>query len=271
MFFNGNTYTDFHELNLDYWIKLIKEIQKELSEIDISGMKEDIAANAAAINIIQGNIETLDNEITNLQNSFDDLSEATQKFFADVAEALSAMEIAFKAYSDAGDNSVKVWCLSLLQTYTEALEGQIDELRQMVKDLPDSFYTYNEYSGYMDPISEVLRQQARATNSIHGLTVAQYESLGITVSEYAAKLLTTLEYLVKGEILLPNENPEKWIFNPITGAKNTLAQLLAFIFVLWYSNAQSVDDYYALALTVSDYDNLNLSVYDYFANGIVLP
>ena len=267
MFFNGNTYTDFHELNLDYWIKLIKQIQTELEEIDISGMKEDIAANTASITTLQNDVSTLQSEMSNLSDSFDDLSDAVQDFFTDVDTALTAMDLALKAYSDAGDVAVKLWCLTQLQSYSEALQAQIDTLYEYVKDLPDSFYVYDEYTGELEPLSETLRIQARATNSIHGLTCAQYEALGITVQEYDDKMLNNLEYLVKGAILLPNDNPLKWMFNPITGQKETIYQTLAFIFQ-WFSSGFTVGDYDALSISVSDYDSLGLTIEDYYFSGV---
>lgn len=263
-FFNGNTYTDFHELNLDYWIKLVKGFQEQLDAIDITGMKEDIAENASNISNIKSKLSSVDNTISGIQEDISTLNTELSTFetqiYSDLETTASALEAALKAYSDAKDTALRVDILGIVANYVNVIEAQIDAINEQLDDIPNKIHVYNEFSGQKECINDTLQDYALATKTIHGLTVAEYDALALSVNQYAAYLLTTLQYAVKSKLVF--NHYYRLHTNPLTGAKHTTSNIASWIVGVIY-NGRSVDDYVALALTVDDYDELEVTVLDY--------
>ena len=263
-FFNGNTYTDFHELNLDYWIKLVKGFQEQLDAIDITGMKEDIAENATNISDIKSKLVSVDNLISGIQDDIStlntDLSTFKEDIYSDLQTTASLLEDTLKAYSDAKDTALRVDILGIVLNYVHAIEAQIDAINEQLDDIPNKIHVYNEFSGKKECINDVLKDYAKATKLIHGLTVAEYDAFALTVNQYAAYLLTTMEYAVKAKLIL--NHYYNLHTNPLTGAKHTTSNIASWIMGTIY-NGYSVDGYDDLELTADDYDAAELTVLDY--------
>ena len=181
MFFNKYPYSNFHDLNLDWILKEIKSIEEELATIDISGMKEDIAANAKSIETLQTSLTSLSKALSNLSDTVDDNYEYFDDMIATVSASVTTAITLLKAYSDAGDEAVKAYMKSYIGVQVIALQEQINELYDLLSKYPENIAVYNEGTGYYNDLQFTLNDLWDGVRFAHGYTVAEYAAEGLTV------------------------------------------------------------------------------------------
>ncbi len=264
MFWNDFPHTDFHELNLDYLLRVIKEIKAELAEIDISGMKEDIAANAAAITALQTSLGQLNDTVKDLSDTVDDHFEYFDDLIAQVAASVTTAIELLKSYSDAGDEAVKAQLVVYVNSQIRTLQAQIDDLYEKLEEYPENISLYNEGTGYFNSLQFTVNDLWNGARVAHGYTAAEYAAEGLTVEEYSALNMSAREYLMIGKMIV--HRYYKWFTNAMTGIKNTVENLHSWSITELFNTPTSAE-YDELELTCEAFEELGLTVVEWLQYG----
>lgn len=187
-------YVNFHELNLNWMIEQMKEMESEIERVknladDMDEMKEKYLELIAMYN--------------QLENDFIDFKNAVDNNFRELATDLQneiASDLAYMmAQFDAFKNEVN-YNLAGFQDQLNALDLKLDNA---IENLADNFTMTNPFTGEEESITAVIYTLA----SFHmedALTAAEYDNLQLTASDYDARQLTAYQYDVLGkQYLLP--------------------------------------------------------------------
>lgn len=200
-FINQFPYSDFHELNLDWLIKITKQNQDQIKDLEeqfaqIEVLTEDqinsmiaaaIAANNievyAAINTVKNELiirlNNLDTDITTRYKAYTDAQIALQKIYIDNQD-LFYFEAA-KTYSDGNLDLAKAYTDNKVVNYTmmvNPITGVYEDVRNVVNDIVTYFHTDGS------------------------LTAEEYDNLELTATAYDAYELTAYDYDFNGKNLL---------------------------------------------------------------------
>lgn len=183
-------YSNYHELNLDWILSKVKEIQTDIDEIN--AWKETFSAsiNQQIANLIkQVNTEfnqlkiDIENEFTTYRKETDDKFEAqreeTNKQFASLTDAVNARLLAF--------------------------DGRIADIESKLHDiennLPILVHVTNPFTGMSDSIQNVINALADTQRS-DALTASAYDALAKTAAGYDAYRITAVNYDFNGKSML---------------------------------------------------------------------
>lgn len=200
-FINQFPYSDFHELNLDWLIKITKENQEkitylteEFAKIEIltqdtiqSMIDTSIAANNYQVyRAINDVLITLEHELTDLNaditsryKAYTDAQIALQKIYIDNQD-IFYFEAA-KTYSDNNLDAAKTYTDNQVLEYTKMINpitGVYEDVRLVVNDIVTYFHTAD------------------------ALTAIEYDSLSLTAEGYDNYELTAYDYDFNGKTLL---------------------------------------------------------------------
>lgn len=200
-FINQFPYSDFHELNLDWLIKITKEnqnkvkyLEEEFSKIEV--LTEDqinqmidsaIALNNITVyqaitqvkNDLMASLNQLDIDITARYKAYTDAQIALQKIYIDNQDVFYLNQA--KAYSDNVLNLAKAYTDSAVLDYTmmiNPITGEYDDVRVVVDDIVKYFHTDGS------------------------LTAQEYDDLELTASAYDAYDLSAYDYDFNAKNLL---------------------------------------------------------------------
>ena len=200
-FINQFPYSDFHELNLDWLIKVTKQNQtqidyltEELAKIEVlteEQIKLMIAAAIAENNVdLYNAINTVKNDLLSAMNALNTDITARYKAYTDAQIALQKIYIdnqdsfyfaQAKNYSDANLNLAKAYTDGKVINYTmmiNPITGVYEDVRNVVDDIVSYFHTAN------------------------ALTAIEYDALELTADAYDNYELTAYDYDFNGKIRL---------------------------------------------------------------------
>ena len=200
-FINQFPYSDFHELNLDWLIKITKENQdqiaylnEEFAKIEVlteehiqQMINQSIAANNVAV---YSAIEKVKNDLTDALNALNVDITARYKAYTDAQIALQKIYIdnqdtfyfeAAKTYSDDNLNLAKLYTDNKVLTYTKMINpitGVYEDVRNVVDDIVSYFHTGDSLTAY------------------------EYDTLELTAQGYDNYQLTAYDYDFNGKVRL---------------------------------------------------------------------
>lgn len=200
-FINQFPYSDFHELNLDWLIKITKQNQdqidyltEEFAKIEVlteEQIRLMIAAAIAENNVdIYNAINTVKEDLLSAMNALDSDITARYKAYTDAQIALQKIYIdnqdlfyfsQAKNYSDANLNLAKAYTDNKVINYTmmiNPITGVYEDVRNVVNDVVTYFHTEN------------------------ALTAGEYDALDLTADDYDNYELTAYDYDFNGKIRL---------------------------------------------------------------------
>lgn len=189
-FINQFPYTDFHELNLDVWIKKLKiaeaniaDLQDQMSKIVIvteDHIQEMIDTAIAANNLV------LAQQLQDMKNQI------TAEYKGYVTAQINALTI----YIDNQD----VYYNNLAQGYANnALEEAKDYIDAEVLD-----YTMmiNPITGEYEDVRNVVDDIVSYFHTQDALTAAEYDALDLTAADYDAYQINAYDYDFNGKTIL---------------------------------------------------------------------
>lgn len=181
-FYDKFPYTNFHELNLDWILTKVREIQTDIDEIN--AWKETFSAQ------INSQISDLINQVN---TEFNQLKTDIAKEFTDYRNETDAK---FEAQREETDKQFASLTDAVNARLT-AFDGRIADIESKLSDiennLPTLVHVTNPFTGMSDSIQNVINALADTQRS-DALTASAYDALELTASAYDAKKVTAFNY-----------------------------------------------------------------------------
>lgn len=189
-FFDKFPYTNFQELNLDWILTKVREIQTDIDEIN--SWKETFSAQ------INAQISSLISEVT---EEFTQLKADIEKEFTDYRTETDAKFEAQRAETDKQFASLT----DAVNARLTAFDGRIADIESKLDDietnLPTLVHVTNPFTGMSDSIQNVINMLAD-TQRTDALTASAYDALELTASAYDAKNVTAFDYDYHGQSVI---------------------------------------------------------------------
>ena len=171
-FYDKFPYTNFHELNLDWILTKVRELQTDIDEIN--SWKETFSAQINA---------QISNLISEVNKEFTKLKADIEKEFTD-----------YRTETDAAVNA-----------RLTAFDGRIADIESKLHDietnLPTLVHVTNPFTGMSDTIQNVINALADTQRS-DALTASAYDALAKTAAGYDAYKITAADYDFNGKSIL---------------------------------------------------------------------
>ena len=189
-FYDKFPYTNFQELNLDWIISKVKEIQTDIDEIN--AWKETFSAQINA---------QISNLISEVNEEFAQLKADIEKEFTDYRNETDAK---FEAQREE-TNKQFASLTAAVNTRLIAFDGRIADIESKLHDietnLPTLVHVTNPFTGMSDSIQNVINALADTQRS-DALTASAYDALAKTAAGYDAYKITAVNYDFNGKELL---------------------------------------------------------------------
>lgn len=200
-FLNQFPYSDFHELNLDWLIKITKENNDKIKYLIDEFAKIEILTAEQIQSMINTSIEQNNIEVYYYINVIKDNLEA------ELAQLNSDITARYRAYIDAQIELQKVYIDNQDIFYFNAAKGYSDTNLQAAKTYTDEqvlSYTemINPITGQYDDVRNVVTDIITYFHSENALTAAEYDALDLTASTYDAYQITAYNYDFNAKTIL---------------------------------------------------------------------
>lgn len=189
-FYDKFPYTNFQELNLDWILTKVREIQTDIDEIN--AWKETFSA---SIN------QQIANLITQVNTEFNQLKADIEKEFNDYRTETDAKFEAQRAETDKQFASLT----DAVNARLTAFDGRIADIESKLHDiennLPTLVHVTNPFTGMSDSIQNVINALADKQRT-DALTASAYDALTLTADGYDAYKITAINYDFNGKSML---------------------------------------------------------------------
>lgn len=200
-FINQFPYSDFHELNLDWLIKITKENKDLINYLNEEFAKIEILTEAQITSMI--------NTAISLNNI--DIYNDINRVRADLLEVINDKEAAitqrYKAYTDAAITLQKIYIDNQDIFYDNLAKSYADHALVQANAYTDEqvlSYTemINPITGEYEDVRNVINSIITFFHSENSLTAGEYDALDLTAAAYDAYELTAFDYDFNGKNLL---------------------------------------------------------------------
>lgn len=189
-FINQFPYTDFHELNLDWIINKMKELENTTSYLVEEFSKIEILTEDYIQGMIDRAIETNNLEIA-------------QKLI----ELKAEITLEYKGYVTAQINALTTYIDNQDVHYDQLAQGYADTALADAKDYVDAEVL--DYTMMINPITGVYEDVRNVVDDIvsyfhtgDALTAGEYDALDLTAGAYDAYDITAYDYDFNGKTIL---------------------------------------------------------------------
>lgn len=241
---NKYPYTDFHELNLDWILKEVKEFDAKLAElvtqfdeikVDFQQIQDDFADIQREFNQI---LDEVDAKIREALSTYvpEYVDAAMDPYVRQLNAALAEVEtlkqmvlswdqqlLQLRLDYEQGDRNVKAECLGALNAYKFEVLQQIIRLDNRIDDLefqlPD---IYNLVKGYKTNIAFVIYDVYDAVRYF-AYTAIEFTNAGFTAQDLDDLQIEALDWDVNGYNRL---YPPQQCLNPLTGVRASICSIL---------------------------------------------
>lgn len=192
--YNKYPYTDLHELNLDWILEKVKELEGRLE-----GIKEEILSEANAYTdeqarILQGNIDTLAADVNNFKIVIND---KVDRLNAEVVARLDGLDQDVIDLYTYIDNQIVI---SNARTDQAIINAKDDIYEHMMQEL-GRIKVINYFTGDLISVQEMFNYLA-SLHATDGITYTQLEGRNKTYSALAALSLTYTDIVMHGNTLI---------------------------------------------------------------------
>lgn len=183
-------YSNYHELNLDWILTKVKEIQSTIDTIN--SWKETFSA---SIN------QQIANLITQVNTEFNQLKIDIENEFTTYRKETDAKFEAQRAETDKQFASLTDAVNSRLSAFDGRIAGIESKLSDIENNLPTLVHVTNPFTGMSESIQNVINALAD-TQRTDALTASAYDALAKTAEGYDAYKITAINYDFNGKSLL---------------------------------------------------------------------
>ena len=267
---------------IDDTMENIEQIIDQTVTTKLAPVQEDI-------NVIQGRLTTIDKTLEDLDQSiksslkkakeyadtlnnktnkkFDksisDLQEIIAKYYDELKNADKMLESALtNAYKDADWENLKEakrYTHQIIGVNNNKIYAAIDALSRRVDDIINEYpELYDPATGETEHMQELIYNMYRALRTFgipsmlyddQQLTAEEYDAMGLDSQVYDTSMIWRLWYKFK------------FMFNPVTGKQESLADIVNFLFTQLRWNGKTVDEFEAYNATVDELDNSTYTVW----------
>lgn len=189
-------YVNFHDLNLDWIVTTIKQLQTEVNSIE--EWHDDW----------QQRLEELDQEYTRIIRMYDTLENDFKQFKTDVnTDFRELQENLLQQIHEAEEalildvNAFKADVRFSLDGFQTEITDMNIRLDNAIEHLSDNLTILNPFTGLNQPISEVIGMLA-GFHMQNSITAGEYDALNLTASAYDTKNLTAFQYDIEAKLYL---------------------------------------------------------------------
>lgn len=197
-------YTNLHNLNLDWIIKKVKEIEQRIEEIedygdDITELRTEVANLKTSLQALKtsvnNSVTALNARCTDLEDDQDKIKLSIQQLYINVAEDIAEIESQFDTINAA---------LRTLRTYNDSSntiilnqskEYTLEKVRELLDYFsdPQSIYVTNPWNNQIVTIQQMIDY---LYDLLHfaGMTAQEFDDLGLTAAEFDSIGLTAEEF-----------------------------------------------------------------------------
>lgn len=190
MFLEKYPFTDFHELNIDWLLTLVKKHDTSIAELQtlVSELKKMTPEEVQAMidRSIMLNNQDIRSWLNDLHITID--SETNAK--------LSALDNSLRAYIDNQDRYYDVYAKAYAAGAVREAEAYAD------RKLNDYCYMYSPITGEYEDVRVVVQEIIAYYHGDEILTASEYDALDLTATAYDAYDLTAQQYDLQGKTLL---------------------------------------------------------------------
>lgn len=193
-FYNEYPYTDIHELNLDWILKKMRELEELVANI-----KEDILAEANAYTdakalILQGNIDALANDVNAFKTQINDKVDTLNAQTVARLNKLDQDVIDLYAYVD---NQIVI---ANARTDQAILNAKEDIYEHMAEEL-GKIKVINYFTGDLIGVQDMFNYLA-SLHATDGITYNQINGRGKTYAELAALNASYTDIVMHGNTII---------------------------------------------------------------------
>ena len=243
-------YTNFHEINLDWILKSLKELYNE-----IVGMEDRLQSYIDnELRDITGEWQTmLDNELAEFEKQQDEkLEDAIQAMREENAETLAEIYALIEAISK-HVQELDSW-------YKAYVDSRINELIKMIPEIT-SVMVVCPVDGKVEPIQDALFHMYDALR-YGALTALEFDTLNLSAGEFDEKGITAFCFDLYGKCLLwPHLRPFH-MFDPFTGELLPVQVVVNKLAAL-HRNGFTAQMFDNLELAAQEFDEKELSAYTF--------
>lgn len=186
-FYDKFPYTNFQELNLDWILSKVKEIQADIDEIN--AWKETFSAQINA---------QISNLIAEVNEEFTQLKADIEKEFTDYRTETDTKFEAQREETQKKFDTLTASVNATLVAYDSRIADIENKLADIENNLPTLVHVTNPFTGQSDSIQNVINMLAD-TQRTDALTASAYDALQLTASAYDAKHVTAADYDFHGQ------------------------------------------------------------------------
>lgn len=193
-FYNEYPYTDIHELNLDWILKTVRELEEKVANI-----KEDILAEANAYTdakalILQGNIDALANDV----NAFKiEINDKVDTLNAETIARLNKLDQDVIDLYTYVDNQIVI---ANARTDQAILNAKEDIYEHMTEEL-GKIKVINYFTGDLIGVQDMFNYLA-SLHATDGITYNQINGKGKTYAELAALNASYTDIVMHGNTII---------------------------------------------------------------------
>lgn len=190
-FINQFPYTDFHQLNLDIWIKKLKEAESNIADLQEQFAQIVVVTEEHIQEMINAAINS--NNLVWAQQLIDLKAQITNEYKAYVTSQINALTI----YIDNQD----IYYNQLAQGYATTA---LDEAKTYIDaEVLDYTMMINPITGVYEDVRNVVEDIVDYFHTNDSLTAGEYDALDLDAETYDLKELTAYDYDFNGKNLLP--------------------------------------------------------------------
>lgn len=196
MAFTSYPWANVHELNLDWLIKTMKEIDARITEVEDyrAEFEHDILELTNQVNAMGVAVEN----ITHLYNTFsEDILKQFNQLSADINLQYLALSNDLNAQFDALESVVNI----RLGVFSTRLDNLETELTNVLSNLPQVIKMISPYTGEEETLQNIIYEIANAGRE-DALTATEYDALDLTATAFEAYDITAYEYDFSGKTIL---------------------------------------------------------------------
>lgn len=279
--FDQFPYTNFHELNLDWLMQAMKNLESVYK-----GLKDEIQQTIDFVNNFEEHadeliddriviamahyqqkliaVETLVKQLEAEINKDDGLSGQIAQLRTDLEQTRRDLEYAIHECNDRYHT-----LLELMHEYKHSMDGVVESatvrLEAYIKDTVtrlDRLDVTNPITGVFENIQNVLNDLAEIVSRGYALTAQQYDDLKLTAHVYDSFRITAYDYSTKGYFELYLKLKQNLMRSPFTGNLDKYDTVIYELANL-HKCALTAQEYDDRQITAQEYDKFLLTAWEY--------